>query len=53
MQGSCESAHGTSAIRFGDPQENQENGLVFAASIELRFLAFDAIIANRTPLSSL
>jgi hypothetical protein len=32
-------------------ETNQENALTFAAIIELRFIAFDAIIANRLPLS--
>jgi hypothetical protein len=44
---------GTNAIRFGNPQANQENALAFAASIELWFLAFETIIANRSPVSSL
>lgn len=45
------SAHGE--IRFGNPQASQENALAFATSIDLEFLAFDAIIANRPPVSSL
>jgi hypothetical protein len=32
-------------------EANQESALAFAAIIELRFLAFDAIIANHLPFS--
>jgi hypothetical protein len=32
-------------------EANQENALTFAVIIELRFLAFDAIIANHLPFS--